>query len=63
MMPHAALTEEFAKPLHSRPLVQCVCGLVLRDALCHTFGCTGNHTPEAVWQMCGVCKGAQADLR
>lgn len=51
------LSELFAQPLHVRPLVQCVCGVVLRDALCEDLYCARQHTPPELWQMCGACQG------
>jgi hypothetical protein len=55
------LADVFRQPLHGRPLIQCQCGQVLRDAACQRLDCDGIHAPSEVWAMCGVCKGETAE--
>jgi hypothetical protein len=47
--------QEFLRPLHTRPLVVCRCGTVVRDVVCREPGCPGAHVPERLTTGCWVC--------
>jgi hypothetical protein len=54
------LSDAFLARLHTRPLLQCVCGQVLEDSRCARLFCQGNHAPERRVDHCRVCTPGHA---